>query len=259
MPDRRCVARSSHPVRSSRPLTAITLSLILACGAPPTNVPAPGTNLIVPPASALTPPTVRDTTRHYHVLGRRQSDSVERDLALIAVAERRQADRSGAAILQVMGSPQWQWDDTVLARAKGLAPRWERLRVGRHIIRLEYDGGRVTRWEQNGDSAARTSTVTFPTAVFAFNQVHMIVRSLPLRVGYTAILPLYSEMTAELERDTVSVTAAPSAGKLDWTIRFADPAIVSTYRLDAVTREIVDYRVVQRAAKAEMRWVAATE
>lgn len=158
-----------------------------------------------------------------------------------------------------VAAPKREFYDTFEVRLKGLAPRWEHLRLGARRIRIEYDGARVTRWDQSGDSAAHTSTVVFPTPVFAFQQLHMIVRSLPLRAGYTAILPLYSEGTAELEHDTVTVTGAPGPGSRGWTVRFADPSIVSTYTLDPATREIVDYRVVQRAAKAELWWERAEE
>jgi hypothetical protein len=52
----------------------------------------------------------------------------------------------------------------------------------------------------------------------------MLVRSLPYRVGYTAILPLYSEGDDAIEMASVAVIGT---GADRWTVRFADPAIIA--------------------------------
>lgn len=76
------------------------------------------------------------------------------------------------------------------------------------------------------------------------------MRSLPYRLGYTAILPLYSEGDDAIEMDSVAVVdARPDR----WTIRFADPAIVATYGIDAATRRIVSYDVTGRKTHGKAR------
>ncbi|HET9983981.1 MAG TPA: hypothetical protein VFQ38_10355 [Longimicrobiales bacterium] len=242
----------------SLPRPALALAGVLsmaACGRPVASPSGAAAPRGVSSARELRLPTVRDTTRAFHFLARRTGDTTTIDLGLTTLGDRPGAEDGGhASFRQVQASPKREFYDTLEVRVNGLAPRWEHLRLGARRIRIEYDGTRVHRWDQTGDSVPRTATVDFPTPVFAFNQVHMLVRSVPLRVGYTTVLPLYSEGTAELEHDTITVIAAPGPDARGWTVRFADPAIVSTYTLDATTREIVGYRVLQRSGKAELWW-----
>jgi hypothetical protein len=89
--------------------------------------------------------------------------------------------------------------------------------------------------------------------VFHFDELDMLLRSLPLREGYEAILPLYSEGSDELEMDSVRVTTRGTDGV--WSVRFADPAIVSTYGIHGTTREIVSQDILFRRNGGHMRKV----
>ena len=75
-----------------------------------------------------------------------------------------------------------------------------------------------------------------------------MLRSLPLAAGYAAILPLYSEGSDSLEMDSVAGEAAtPATGERPaWSVRFADPAIVETYVIDAASRRITKHDIVSR-------------
>jgi hypothetical protein len=259
MPIRMHAARAARAI-SITAFAGAGLLPLAACGRAAAPVPEgaapPRLVEILPGGRVLTVPAVRDTTRAYRLLARRTGDTTTVDFGLTTLGER--AHTEDGTFVQVMTTPKQASYDTLMVRVAGLAPRWERLRFGPRTIRVEYDGARVTRWEQVGDSAARISTTEFPTPVFAFNQAHTLVRSIPLRVGYTAVLPLFAATTAELEHDTITVTGAPAAGRRGWTVRFADPVIVATYTLDAATREILGYRVAQRSGRAEFWWDLAT-
>jgi hypothetical protein len=103
----------------------------------------------------------------------------------------------------------------------------------------------------SGDSTA-TVERRYDAPVFAFSEIEMLVRSLPYRPGYTAILPLYSEGDDAIEMDSVAVVdARPNR----WTVRFADPAIIAVYGIDAGTRRIVSYEVTSRKTRGKTRTI----
>jgi hypothetical protein len=170
-------------------------------------------------------------------------------------AERHQVVDGKRMLVQVQGAAAFHWSDTLVMDARSLAPQTEALHLGPRTIHLTYDGNRITRVEQAGDSAARTSTSTHPQIPFGFNQLDLLMRAVPLRVGYRAILPLYSEATDVLEMDTLEVVGAPSGGARSWMLRFADPAIVARVGLDGGTREIVTYESQSRTSSGTSRRV----
>jgi hypothetical protein len=130
--------------------------------------------------------------------------------------------------------------DSSLVKRHGLAPVWETAQFGGKAERWTYDGPRVNRHTYDGP-------------VFNFQELDDLLRSLPLRVGYERILPLYSEGTDSLEMDTVRIMSRDAAGR--WTLRFADPAIVATYGIDEKTRRIVRHEYVLRKTGALMRYL----
>jgi hypothetical protein len=192
------------------------------------------------------------------------ADSAWRPLFAMTVEERGQLvdGRPGFSAVQRSDTPSIPLGDTLLVRLDGLAPVREWMRTGGTIRRIEYMGHRVRHARRTGDSAEVVAEDSFPVPVFAFNQVNMLVRSLPFRAGYHAILPLYSEGTESLEMDTVDVIGAEpdAAGAADrrWRVRFADAAIVSTYAIDQATRRVVDYRVRQRKSGTLIRLVPSS-
>jgi hypothetical protein len=102
---------------------------------------------------------------------------------------------------------------------------------------FEYDGNRVHIRDSTADSTVKVHEHTYDGEFFHFNELNLVICSLPLRAGYEAILPLYSEGSDELEMDTVKVLGRNEGGA--WTIRFADPVIVVTHTLDGTTRRIL--------------------
>lgn len=141
-----------------------------------------------------------------------------------------------------------QTEDTMVYDARSLAPSRERLRVGDQVITLRYRGATVERSVQRGDSLGPVHSVTFDRPVFGFNQREELLRVTRLQPGDTLILPLYSEIDAALELDTISLVAAdPSTGPTGAIhLRFADPAIVATVTVDTLTSRILDELIQNR-------------
>ena len=103
------------------------------------------------------------------------------------------------------------------------------------------------------DSSVAPSTTTYRVRVFHFNELDELVRSLPLRAGYHAVVPLYSEGDNALETDTVDVEGTDDTGV--WNVRFSDKVIIGHYGIDGLTRKIVRYDVSRHADKAHFRYL----
>jgi hypothetical protein len=140
--------------------------------------------------------------------------------------------------------------DTMSMTRDGLRPITERMQFGSTVKTIHYDGVRLHETIQVGDSAPRALDRSFPMPVFGFNQLELVLQSLPLRPGFHAILPLYSEGDDSLELDTATVVkialSENDSPYPSWTVRFADPAIVSTYVIATLSRRIISYEVQAR-------------
>jgi len=202
-------------------------------------------------------PVRQDTTRNILVLARSAKDSTEREWYRMYQGEQRTVITGPPVLIQIQGATAFQWADTVVMGQKDLVPIRESLHLQGRVIQLVYHGSVVDRSDQMPDSVAHTSTHDFGRPVYAFNQLDLLMRAIPLSAGTRVILPLYSEITAELELDTLEVTAAPTPGHRDWSLRFADPAIVTTATLDPVTRQFTSYATSFRARAGGMRRVPA--
>jgi hypothetical protein len=107
------------------------------------------------------------------------------------------------------------------------------------------------------DSSSEQVDRTFPEAVFAFNEVEMLVRSLRCRSGATFVVPLFSEGDRAVEHDTLRVVSRSMSddGRPVWTIDFADPVITTRYRVEANARVLVDAETRQRKSGVTFRLV----
>jgi hypothetical protein len=159
-------------------------------------------------------------------------------------------------VLSQLGGQQ-PFVDSTLVRRDGLAPIWEVQHQGSKRTRYDYDGASVRRVVTTPDSAAAPSTAAYPFPVFNFNELDELVRSVPLRAGYRAIVPLYSEGDNSLETDTVDVEGTDSSGV--WSVRFADKVIIGHYGIDGATRKIVRYGVNRHADKAHFRYIFGSD
>lgn len=210
------------------------------------------------PALVLTALTER--THDYHYLLRRAPDSAEREFYAYHLEEHLvdAGGRPGLLVVKHSLSPAYHFEDSLMLERTGLAPRWEHLQIQKAVITLTYDGGRVRRTRAVPDSVPARSDTTYDTPVFAFNEQELVLRCLPLRAGYSAILPLYSEGSDSLEKDTVTVLAGPApapGSPAGWTVRFADPAIVEIYVIDDRTRQVISHETQGRRSPGKLRVV----
>jgi hypothetical protein len=216
---------------------------------------------VVPPKDpSLVLSRLTDRTHDYHYLRRAPTDTAEREFYRYHLEERLVTIDGVAGLLIVKHSlsPSFPFVDSLFVEREGLSPRWEHMHIQKAAITLTYDGARIRRTRTVSDSGTTRSDTTYVTPVFAFNEQELVLRSLPLRTGFSAIVPLYSEGSDSLEMDTVTVVGAlsPASGSEGaWTVRFADPAIVETYVIDEKTRQIVSHETVGRRAKGKLRVV----
>lgn len=215
---------------------------------------------VVAPGQTLVLSRLTDRAHDYHYFLRRAPDSTEREFYAYHLEEHLvdANGRPGLLIVKHSLSASYHFEDSLLLDRARLAPVWEHMQNGKATISLTYAGARVHRSRSVPDSAAQESDTTYVIPVFAFNEQELVIRSLPLRAGYSAILPLYSEGSDSLEMDTVTVMGsplpAPTPGSpAAWTVRFADPAIVETYVIDDQTRQIVSHVTVGRRSKGTLR------
>lgn len=173
-------------------------------------------------------------------ISRRLNDSVDTALPAQRLDESVTTFRGRPALLQVVQvNGRRTYVDSALMYRDGPAPIWEVSRGGTQTTRYTFDGNHVQVTVTHGDSAPATKAHRYDSAVFNFQQLDAVIRSLPLRRGYEALLPLYSEGDDSVETDTVRVEDRDPRGV--WRIRFADPAVVAIIGVDEKTRAQVAY------------------
>jgi hypothetical protein len=203
--------------------------------------------VLLPGSSELSTSHLNTSATRYRVLTKPAPDSAEREVPGVGSASVTLTKHNGKpALLLVTGFVRAErtYADTALVMQDGLHPVWEVSSNGTRTSRWDYSGKQVKLTFTQADSGTQTRTHAYDVPVFHFNELDVLLRSLPLREGYEAILPLYSEGSDELEMDSVRVSARGADGV--WPVRFADPAIVASYGIDGATRRIVRYSVVLR-------------
>lgn len=199
--------------------------------------------MLQPGSSDLDMARLRDTTQVQQLFTRAKSDTVETLRARLTTWLRIESAEvsAGFAFSGIAASV-----DTIWFRRSDLAPLRERLRARGQYFSIQYDGKHVVHTRQRGDSAAVTDTQELAVAPFGFNQLETIIQLIPYRSGYSAILPLYSEIDAAVEYDTVTVLGPSDARADRVNVRFADPAIVSLYTIDRASGQIVGHVTTSR-------------
>ena len=211
--------------------------------------------VLTPGASDITTSHLRNSASTYRYLMRRPTgDSTEREVSA-GRTEQVLTRHNGKPALLLIGTSMHNgvvsWDSALVMQG-GLAPVWEKARNTERTAHWEYAGKDVRVTLGRPDSATTTRQHTYDVPVFSFQELDVVVRSLPLREGYEAIVPLYSEGGDALEMDSVRVVS--KTGDV-WTVKFADADIVTTYGVDAKTRDIVSQEIFQRKSGARIRKV----
>ena len=231
--------------------TRIMLVVALLLGACRTPQGAKGNS---PDAGNVLGPGHRDiVSGHYadavvtnRYFSRAHPDSAERMLGVAYLEVHPTKHNGEPALLLIQRSPpsRFQLIDTSLVLERSLTPIWEVMRLGTRVSRFDFDGPSVRVSVTSPDSAPRTVTRQFDQPFFHSKQLDVLVSAVPLRKGYTAIVPLYVQGALSLELDTISVIDK-RAGNV-WNVRIADRSIVATYGIDGASRRIVSYDVVIR-------------
>jgi hypothetical protein len=235
-------------------------ALICACHSPRPDVAAPPLStprLLLPASSLLTHPPLRDTAEQFVVsIKRATGDTVEKRLAEVRREQRTPPGASDRLLLASTWAPPLTSIDSVWVERRGFAPVHEHL-VYRGTFDYRYAGARVQGTIQRTDSAPRNFDTTYAHPVFAFSEVDLLVRALPFRPGLQVIAPLFSESDADLEIDTMTVVGPDSTHRREpaWTVRFADPAIVSRYVIGEHSRTILATETLQRRTHSRLRYV----
>jgi hypothetical protein len=217
--------------------------LVAACARSHARSLMPTGRVLVPGDADLTTTHFHDASITYHVLQAGSANTPERQVAQASDTTQLTSYRGAPALLLIQGSKTRGrvFMDSALVLRDGLSPIWEIQHSGTHSIRIDYSGTRVRRSDSAPDTALRRVEHTYDVPVFHFNELNQLIRSVPLRAGYYAILPLYSEGDDALEMDTVRVEGRDSTGV--WNVRFADKVIIGHYGIDGSTREMVRYEV----------------
>ncbi|MGH7654918.1 MAG: hypothetical protein ACREN6_09670 [Gemmatimonadaceae bacterium] len=206
----------------------------------------------------MTVPALREEVGIYRYVTRGASgDSAQRQLNAWRQSAHRTALKGTPVVLLVLGSlpgARPSFSDTALVTESTLSPEWETMSSGDTVTHIEYARTRVRRTVTQPGSRERVVEHTYDVPIFHFNELDLLIRSIPLQSGYNAILPLYSESTDALEMDSVEVRGTDSTGA--WIVRFADPAIVSTYSIAPATRAILGLEVVPRKSGRTIRRLA---
>lgn len=244
-------------------LTALMLiTLVVASCSPhsPSRV-APTDDVVRAGAPYLVVAHIVDNVDHQRVMSRAATgDTTAKERGRVTI-EQRVAPVNGVVNVQLLKLGHYavgDFVDTMSMTRDGLRPIQERMQFGNTVKTINYDGDHLRETIQVGDSTPRILDRSFPMPVFGFNQLELVLQSLPLRPGFHAILPLYSEGDDSLELDTATVVKVAQSEhdsrSASWTVRFADPAIVSTYVIDTLSRRITSYEV--QARKSGMHsWV----
>jgi hypothetical protein len=240
----------------SRLLVAIVLRSALACH------PTPAPQRIDPnarPSSWLAPLPLGSEVAHWLVTIRGLRDTADRPLSEKTVAQIPVTSGSGEVLITSDWSPPTRSVDSLVVAPTGLRPVRELLAYNGFTRRYQYAGNHVWGTVQHGDSTPRVFDHVFSDPVFAFNENDLLVRAVAFRSGLSVVLPLFSESDESVERDTITVVAPTKVRRNDrdedaWIIRFADPAIVSTYVVLAASRQILSLDTQQRRSGAVLHF-----
>ena len=211
--------------------------------------------VLAPGDGRLIPLSFRDTSYELSVLiARPTGDTAEHERSRLG---RFEFLLPGSSVqLGTRWQPPFTTVDSLIVSRRGLAPVSERLAAGGAVYVYSYQGDLITGSVQVGDSAPRHYVATFGERPFAFNEVEVLIRSVPLRAGATFVIPLFSEIDQAIEHDTIVVIGAEDSGASEgvrpWKVRFADPAIVTIYTVSPDSHRVLDAVTTQR--KSGMRF-----
>ena len=254
-------ANEISPMRP--PQICIVLGFTLACYARPSRVESSPSEE-GPRATWLAPLSLGTDVQHWRVTIRGVRDTAERPFSEKTESQSAiAAQASDILIISAWPPPLTSVDSLVIAK-QALLPVREVLAYKGFTRRYQYAGAHVWGTVQHADSAPRNFDRVFPERLFAFAEVDLLVRAVPFQSGWTTVVPLFSEADEDVEHDTITVVGTKQVRRdqrdeAAWIVRFADPAIISTYTVLAASRAILSIDTEQRRSHAVIRYRDASE
>ena len=147
-------------------------------------------------------------------------------------------DRSHGLAVQVMTSVSGGDTavDSVLFNVRTLVPMWEHAH-GRQSWDVAFDTARITGHVSSSGAADTPIDVKIPGFAYSSTMDNTVVCALPLRAGYTVVLPFWDG--DHLEMDTVRVPALGNNSTGPWIVQFVEPFATETLWIDRASRRIV--------------------
>jgi hypothetical protein len=243
-------------MRAINLFTLIVIAVFGACAPWHRSEPPNPTRDLVPGSALLKVPALDGDTPDIPILIRRPTgDTVPRVASHLAVSGRAAPSDRHLTVLTKDWLPPSQFSDTLIVDARSLRPTQEVLTFNRVRREYRYDGAHVTGTIQFPDSAPQRFDHIYPTPVFALNEVEQLVQSLDFHRGLRVVVPLFSEVDHDLERDTLTVIDRKSVGGAEaWVVVFADPVITTRYLVDSRTRALLDAVTTQRSSLVQFRY-----
>jgi len=219
---------------------------------------ASGIGTLLPGSSALSLLPVASTCDNVSLQPRDSTARAAGQWPTVRVERQTRTDSRDTTVLLTNQLGSFGWD-SLMVRRGGLEPIWEASQQGAQRTRWDYGRTGVQVHTITDDSTIPARHERFRGPFFTFQELDLVIEALPLREGFSALLPLFSEVDDRMELDSVRVQASSPAGQ--WSIRFADSVIVATFLVDGATRRIVGYQHVFRkdgaAWKAGSIWERA--
>jgi hypothetical protein len=250
------IHHGANGMRAIHLFTLIVIAVFGACAPWHRGEPPTATRDLVPGSALLKVPALDGETPDIPILIRRPTgDTVPRVVSHLAVSGRPAPSDRRLTVLTKAWAPPFQSSDTLIVDARSLRPTQEVFTFNRVRREYRYDGAHVTGTIQFPDSAPQRFDHTYPTPVFAANEVEPLVQALDFRRGLRMIVPLFSEVDHDLERDTLTVIDRTSVGGAEaWVVVFADPVITTRYLVDSRTRALLEAVTTQRTSLVQFRY-----
>lgn len=129
-------------------------------------------------------------------------------------------DHGAPALFRVshFKSPNAEVTDSDMTRGSGLVPVWEVSHQTSKVMRLTFDGRRVTGEVAPVGKAKETINQAMAVPPFNSSDLELLVGALPLAPGYRALVATYEYESNGLRLDTLAVTGRD---KGSWIVRIS--------------------------------------
>ena len=197
------------------------------------------------PFGVLAGPRPADGTARFTLLVRARPDSAYREAGTMTVSQATLAAAPDTVVRRVIVydyGARGTVVDTTLSVARSLAPVAERTHKRSGDITLDFTG-RTVVGRMGAAGGERAIHDSLPSPAFNSTDLELVVRSLPLRAGYGARLPIYDPEFGGHRLAEVRVIAAARAA---WRVEVVDRRLRTVYDVDSATRALLGAEIEVR-------------